>query len=104
MEPGCVLLLHIIRVRHSDSLIPRAPVGGETLDSTSRVVRGAYGTSVSGGGLLLLRFSHQDSPSADAWVGHRCRSSPCASECRMPPGRSLRRGAATEVPDGPLRP
>src|SRR5947209_16841290 len=33
-----------------------------------------------------MRFSHQDSPSADAWVGHRCRSSPPAPasvECRL---------------------
>src|SRR3954452_17746551 len=36
-----------------------------------------------------LRFSHQDSPSADVWERHLCRSRPCASEvpsaaCREP--------------------
>jgi hypothetical protein len=35
------------------------------------------------GGLIsitTMRFSHQDSPSADAWERHRCRSGPCVSE------------------------
>src|SRR3954464_9863272 len=51
-----------------------------------------------------MRFSHQDSPSEDASGKHRCRSSPCASDGRVPPVRSLRRGAETEVPDDPLQP
>src|SRR3954454_7957852 len=35
----------------------------------------------------LLRFSHQDSPSADTWETHRCRSDSCASEVPNATGR-----------------
>src|SRR3954469_19977901 len=59
---------------------------------------------VGGSFLRALRFSHQDSPSEYASGKHRCRSSPCASDGRVPPVRSLRRGAETDVPDDPLQP
>ncbi|MGR7026350.1 hypothetical protein [Geodermatophilus sp. URMC 62] len=43
-----------------------------------------------------MRFSHQDSPSADGWERHRCRSGPRASEvssaaCREPASRARAR-------------
>jgi hypothetical protein len=48
-------------------------------------------------GFGSVRFSHQDSPAADAWTRHRCRSGPCGQRVssatwREPAPRSLDRG------------
>src|SRR4051812_16860145 len=56
-------------------------------DSYTQVARSSSRGATTA--FCTVRFSHQDSPSADVWKMHHCRSRPCVSEvpsaaCREP--------------------